>query len=163
MWFFCIIFLYFELVCALCVLVRDYTCPIYLWWSPTRPVSLEDRLLLMLSWHTQTYKTHTHTKFLDTEGGTVCFMPVPEVVGGHRLTATVIDLSPWVEYEFRVLASNTIGTGEPSKPSKQARTKGTCMYCMSRKTLSLCPFPKCTSCLFFPSKTDAIYLISSFV
>ncbi|XP_067444419.1 contactin-4 isoform X1 [Thunnus thynnus] len=50
---------------------------------------------------------------------------VPEVVGGHRLTATVIDLSPWVEYEFRVLASNTIGTGEPSKPSKQARTKGT--------------------------------------
>ncbi|KAF3689443.1 Contactin-4 Brain-derived immunoglobulin superfamily protein 2 [Channa argus] len=35
---------------------------------------------------------------------------VPEVVGGHRLTATVIDLSPWVEYEFRVLASNTIGT-----------------------------------------------------
>ncbi|XP_070695548.1 contactin-4 [Pempheris klunzingeri] len=50
---------------------------------------------------------------------------VPEVVGGHRLTATVIDLSPWVEYEFRVLASNTIGTGEPSNPSKQARTKGT--------------------------------------
>uniref|UniRef100_A0A8C7CPP0 Contactin 4 n=1 Tax=Oncorhynchus kisutch TaxID=8019 RepID=A0A8C7CPP0_ONCKI len=50
---------------------------------------------------------------------------VPEVVGGHSLTATVIDLSPWVEYEFRVLASNAIGTGEPSKPSKQARTKET--------------------------------------
>uniref|UniRef100_A0A3P8VEB8 Contactin 4 n=1 Tax=Cynoglossus semilaevis TaxID=244447 RepID=A0A3P8VEB8_CYNSE len=50
---------------------------------------------------------------------------VPEVVGGNRLTATVIDLSPWVEYEFRVVASNTIGTGEPSKPSKQAKTKGT--------------------------------------
>ena len=86
--------------------------------------------------HTRTRtRTHTQTyiKFLDTEGGTVCFMPVPEVVGGHQLTATVIDLSPWVEYEFRVLASNTIGTGEPSKPSKQARTKGTCMYCMSRK------------------------------
>uniref|UniRef100_A0AAY4D3L5 Contactin 4 n=1 Tax=Denticeps clupeoides TaxID=299321 RepID=A0AAY4D3L5_9TELE len=48
---------------------------------------------------------------------------VPEVVGGRRLTATVTDLSPWVEYEFRVLASNTIGTGEPSRPSRQARTK----------------------------------------
>ncbi|XP_051932022.1 contactin-4-like isoform X1 [Hippocampus zosterae] len=50
---------------------------------------------------------------------------VPKVVGGHRLTATVIDLSPWVDYEFRVLASNAIGTGEPSQPSKQAKTKGT--------------------------------------
>ncbi|KAM4741783.1 contactin-4 isoform 1-T1 [Anableps anableps] len=50
---------------------------------------------------------------------------VPEVIGGHQLTATVTDLSPWVEYEFRVLASNRVGTGEPSKPSKQARTKST--------------------------------------
>uniref|UniRef100_A0A8C8DV82 Contactin 4 n=1 Tax=Oryzias sinensis TaxID=183150 RepID=A0A8C8DV82_9TELE len=50
---------------------------------------------------------------------------VPEVVGGRQLTAVVIDLNPWVEYEFRVLASNRIGTGEPSKPSKQARTKST--------------------------------------
>ncbi|KAG7278619.1 hypothetical protein CRUP_031914 [Coryphaenoides rupestris] len=29
-------------------------------------------------------------------------------------------------YEFRVLGSNAVGTGEPSRPSKQARTKETC-------------------------------------
>ncbi|XP_017273346.1 contactin-4 [Kryptolebias marmoratus] len=48
---------------------------------------------------------------------------VPEVLRGKHLSATVVDLSPWVEYEFRVLATNSIGTGEPSKPSKKARTK----------------------------------------
>lgn len=50
---------------------------------------------------------------------------VPELLGGKQLSATVIDLSPWVEYEFRVLATNSIGTGEPSRPSKKARTKET--------------------------------------
>ncbi|XP_076019518.1 contactin-4 [Genypterus blacodes] len=48
---------------------------------------------------------------------------VPELLGGKQLAAAVIDLSPWVEYEFRVLATNAIGAGEPSKPSKKARTK----------------------------------------
>lgn len=70
-----------------------------------------------------------YVPFLGTKGGIVlCFISVPDVVAGHQLRATVTELSPWVEYEFRVLASNTIGTGEPSKPSKQARTKGTCTY-----------------------------------
>lgn len=48
---------------------------------------------------------------------------VPRLLRGKQLSATVIDLSSWVEYEFRVLATNGIGTGEPSKPSKKARTK----------------------------------------
>uniref|UniRef100_A0A8C9YSG5 Contactin 3a, tandem duplicate 1 n=1 Tax=Sander lucioperca TaxID=283035 RepID=A0A8C9YSG5_SANLU len=48
---------------------------------------------------------------------------VLELLRGKELSSTVTDLSPWVEYEFRVLATNSIGTGEPSKPSKKARTK----------------------------------------
>ncbi|XP_069793097.1 contactin-4-like isoform X3 [Narcine bancroftii] len=48
---------------------------------------------------------------------------VPEIIGGDAVTATVIDLSPWVEYEFRVVASNSIGIGEPSLPSEKSRTE----------------------------------------
>nr|XP_055043478.1 contactin-4 isoform X1 [Misgurnus anguillicaudatus] len=48
---------------------------------------------------------------------------VPETLGGDQLTARVVELSPWVEYEFRVLATNSIGTGEPSKPSQKIKTK----------------------------------------
>ncbi|XP_048403537.2 contactin-4-like isoform X2 [Stegostoma tigrinum] len=48
---------------------------------------------------------------------------VPEVIDGDAVTATVIDLSPWVEYEFRVVASNSIGIGEPSLPSAKSRTE----------------------------------------
>uniref|UniRef100_UPI00398E7C5B contactin-4-like isoform X3 n=1 Tax=Pristiophorus japonicus TaxID=55135 RepID=UPI00398E7C5B len=48
---------------------------------------------------------------------------VPEVIDGDAVTATVIDLSPWVEYEFRVVASNNIGIGEPSLPSEKSRTE----------------------------------------
>ncbi|XP_054905364.1 contactin-4 isoform X2 [Poeciliopsis prolifica] len=48
---------------------------------------------------------------------------VLEALKGKQLSATVTDLSPWVDYEFRVLATNSVGTGEPSKPSKKTRTK----------------------------------------
>ncbi|XP_017282455.1 contactin-4 [Kryptolebias marmoratus] len=48
---------------------------------------------------------------------------VPDSVPGQMMHATVKDLNPWVEYEFRVVAINSVGVGEPSMPSKQIRTK----------------------------------------
>ncbi|KAI1893655.1 hypothetical protein AGOR_G00125940 [Albula goreensis] len=38
-------------------------------------------------------------------------------------SAVAVELNPWVEYEFRVVASNAIGTGDPSAPSRSVRTK----------------------------------------
>ncbi|XP_031136371.1 contactin-3 [Sander lucioperca] len=48
---------------------------------------------------------------------------VPEVVNGNMLTATVVALNAWVEYEFRVVARNTVGLGEPSPASAKTRTE----------------------------------------
>uniref|UniRef100_A0A667X572 Contactin-3-like n=1 Tax=Myripristis murdjan TaxID=586833 RepID=A0A667X572_9TELE len=48
---------------------------------------------------------------------------VPEVIDGNTLTATVVDLNAWVEYEFRVLARNSVGVGEPSPISLKTRTE----------------------------------------
>lgn len=93
------------------VLAKDYICP----------ACLESCLPCELEWC-------SHSSPFWALKVALCFISVPDVVAGHQLSATVTELSPWVEYEFRVLASNTIGTGEPSKPSKQARTKGTCTY-----------------------------------
>ncbi|MEJ1272737.1 hypothetical protein NN561_003590 [Cricetulus griseus] len=47
---------------------------------------------------------------------------VPEVITGDMESAMAVDLNPWVEYEFRVVASNPIGTGDPSIPSRMIRT-----------------------------------------
>uniref|UniRef100_A0A8C5HVP9 Contactin-3-like n=1 Tax=Gouania willdenowi TaxID=441366 RepID=A0A8C5HVP9_GOUWI len=50
---------------------------------------------------------------------------VPEVVNGNLLTATVVGLNAWVEYEFRVVARNVVGLGEPSPLSAKTRTEDT--------------------------------------
>ncbi|XP_062246520.1 contactin-1a-like [Platichthys flesus] len=46
----------------------------------------------------------------------------PAEVEGNTETATVVDLLPWTEYEFRVIAINTLGTGDPSNPSPKHTT-----------------------------------------
>ncbi|XP_041651588.1 contactin-1a-like [Cheilinus undulatus] len=46
----------------------------------------------------------------------------PADVEGNTETATVVDLFPWTDYEFRVIATNTLGTGEPSSPSPKEKT-----------------------------------------
>ncbi|XP_058534759.1 contactin-4 isoform X3 [Ochotona princeps] len=48
---------------------------------------------------------------------------VPELIDGRTFTATVVGLNPWVEYEFRTVAANVIGIGEPSRPSEKRRTE----------------------------------------
>ncbi|XP_053319068.1 contactin-1 [Spea bombifrons] len=45
-------------------------------------------------------------------------------IEGNMESAKVIDLLPWMDYEFRVIATNTLGMGEPSLPSPQIRTDG---------------------------------------
>ncbi|XP_069489234.1 contactin-2 [Ambystoma mexicanum] len=47
----------------------------------------------------------------------------PATIEGNAETAEVINLTPWMDYEFRVLASNILGVGEPSGPSAKTRTK----------------------------------------
>ncbi|XP_028320598.1 contactin-5 isoform X3 [Gouania willdenowi] len=71
--------------------------------SPISTYNLQARSPFSLGW--QTVKTD------------------PETVTGDMESAMAVELNPWVEYEFRVVASNAIGTGDPSAPSRGVRTK----------------------------------------
>ncbi|XP_004563822.3 contactin-1a [Maylandia zebra] len=46
----------------------------------------------------------------------------PVNVEGNAEMTTVVDLIPWTDYEFRVIATNTLGTGDPSNPSPIVKT-----------------------------------------
>lgn len=63
---------------------------------------------------------------------TQCFLffTDPDPVTGDMESAMAVELNPWVEYEFRVVATNAIGTGDPSAPSRLVRTKeaGACHF-----------------------------------
>ncbi|XP_029472058.1 contactin-1 isoform X2 [Rhinatrema bivittatum] len=48
----------------------------------------------------------------------------PSKIEGNMERAKVVDLTPWMEYEFRVIATNTLGTGDPSLPSPRIKTEG---------------------------------------
>ncbi|XP_008307194.2 contactin-5 [Cynoglossus semilaevis] len=71
--------------------------------SPITTYNLQARSPFSLGW--QTVKTD------------------PDPVTGEMEAAIAVELNPWVEYEFRVVASNAIGTGDPSAPSRPVRTK----------------------------------------
>lgn len=47
----------------------------------------------------------------------------PTNIEGNAESARVTGLIPWMDYEFQVIASNILGSGEPSMPSHTIRTQ----------------------------------------
>lgn len=67
---------------------------------------------------------HTEKKMNKSTAAAMLFLFAdPDPVTGHMESAIAVELNPWVEYEFRVVANNAIGTGDPSAPSRAIRTK----------------------------------------
>lgn len=47
----------------------------------------------------------------------------PSNIEGNAESARVVGLLPWMDYEFQVIASNILGSGEPSMSSHTVRTQ----------------------------------------
>lgn len=52
-----------------------------------------------------------------------CCTTEPFNIEGNAESARVMGLMPWMDYEFQVIASNILGSGEPSMPSHTIRTQ----------------------------------------
>lgn len=104
--------------------------------SPVISYSVQARTPFSVGWQTATTGKRRESNAIGTykwnlsqrqDMQTVTFLIysflVPEIIDGKTHTATVVELNPWVEYEFRVVASNKIGGGEPSLPSEKVRTE----------------------------------------
>lgn len=50
----------------------------------------------------------------------------PSVLDGGMEKAEVTDLYPWMEYQFRIIATNEYGSGEASIPSLKIKTWDAC-------------------------------------
>ncbi|KAL0978113.1 hypothetical protein UPYG_G00166050 [Umbra pygmaea] len=50
-------------------------------------------------------------------------MTEPQNIEGNAESARVVSLLPWMDYEFQVIASNILGSGEPSMSSQTIRTQ----------------------------------------
>ncbi|XP_078064407.1 contactin-5-like, partial [Mustelus asterias] len=48
---------------------------------------------------------------------------VPDPIAGTLESAMAVELNPWIDYEFRVVATNRVGTGDPSLPCGLVRMR----------------------------------------
>lgn len=53
-------------------------------------------------------------------------LSAPTFLDGNVEKAEVTDLYPWMEYQFRVIATNEYGSGEASIPSLKIKTWDAC-------------------------------------
>lgn len=77
------------------------------------------------SWHISFCVPPRRSKYAvkPIEINSLMFTPEPANIEGNAESARVTGLIPWMDYEFQVIASNILGSGEPSMPSHVIRTK----------------------------------------